>query len=198
MNLSVEVDNLHNSIGNISNRISNYGRWSRGKLLRVHSKILDLTIRAFEYKSRIQAFQNEISSRRPKKSSFEFKVPNERFPYFDYQDSILASLLWSPDRDTDYGGFQIPETKPFLRENLATNEEHPLFTKQYIESVEGMLESIQNDIENAISKLNDLSKSIEPVIVGIHNERLLKWTLVVSVATIILVVINLLQIFGRL
>ena len=198
MGLSLEIDALHDHIGQISNSITNYGRWSRGKLLKLHSKILDLTIRAFEYKSRIQAFQKEISSKRPKKSKFEFKVPNELFPYFDYQDSILASLLWSPDWDIDYGHFRIPETKPFLRENVTASGEPSLFTNQFIKGVERNLDSVQNEVEKAIAKLNDLSKRIEPVIVGIHNDRLLKWTLAVSVATIILVVINLLQIFGRL
>lgn len=195
--LLLEIMQLHEQIDKISNSLTNYGKWSERKMLRLHSKILGLTIRAYEYKSRIQAFQTDISKKYPKQSKHEFKVPADRFPYFDYQDYALASLWWSPDENLDLGNVKIEKVKPILKETFVPEGENSLFTTQFIEYAKKDLDSASREAEKAIEKLTDMNKRFEPVVTAIHSKRLLWWTLVVSGATIALVLLDLFQIFSR-
>jgi hypothetical protein len=197
MGLLLEIKELHEQIDKISNSLTNYGKWSERKMLRLHSKILKLTIRAYEYKSRIQAFQTDISKKYPKQSKFEVKIPADPFPYFDIQDYALASLWWSPDEDLDFGYVKIEEVKPILKETFVPKGDNSLFTTQFIGHAKDDLNSASKEAERAIEKLTNMNKRFEPVVTAIHSKRLLWWTLVVSGATIALVILNLFQIFGR-
>lgn len=196
--LAREIDDLQNKIGGLGNDITRYGKWNKSKLRRINSKIFNLSIKALEYNNRIKAFKDHFSKIQIRKSYSELKIPSKLFPYFDYKDSTLASLNWSPYQETSYRFDDILETKPIVIGNKFRKADTSEFAKIVSSKAKKELNAKEQKVDQAIGQLNELSKKFEPVLTGINNTSLLRWTTVLSIVTIILVFLDVLGILKNI